>query len=65
MLWEKEKILVTSIFSFSHKVTLFSTHSKKNFCLYVTFILLSAKAFNLYQSKYLLFGKELIHPSYA
>ena len=38
---------------------MFSTHPKKNFCVYVTFILSSANAFNLDPSKNLLFGQEL------
>ena len=113
-LWEKEKLLVTSNFSFSHCVfkrlvlqtcknqglfgkgltlyhtvltlndpeeetfrkqcgkrrkccepafspfpTPFSTLPKTNFNFSVTFILSSASVFNLEQSKYLLFGKEL------
>ena len=49
-MWEKEKMLVTSIFSFT---------PEKNSCFKVTFILSSANAFNLDQSKNLLFGKEL------
>ena len=49
-------MLVTSILSFSHSVFY---PSKTNFNLSVTFMLLSASAFNLYQSKYLLFGKDL------
>ena len=40
---------------------MFSTHSKKNFCFSGSFILLSAYAFNLDQSKKLSFGKELRH----
>ena len=39
---------------------MFSIYPKKNFCFYVTFILLSANAFNLDQYKKLSFGKELI-----
>ena len=49
-------MLVTSIFSFSH---MFSMHPKKEFCFQVTFILLSANAFNLDKFKILSFGKEL------
>ena len=56
MLREKEKILVTRIFSFSHNVCY---PSKKNFRFPVTFILSSANAFNLDLSKNLSFGKEL------
>ena len=44
---------------FSPFLTMFSTHSKKNFSLSVTFILSSANAFNLNQSKNSLFGKDL------
>ena len=36
-----------------------STILQTNFDVWVTFILLSANAFNLYQSKILLFGIEL------
>ena len=36
-----------------------SIHPQKNFCFSVTFILSSANAFNLDQSKNLSFGKEL------
>ena len=39
--------------------TMFSTHPKTNFIFSVTFSLLSANAFNLDQSKILLFGTEL------
>ena len=49
MLWEKEKMLLTSIFSFSHNV--FYRYPRQKF--------LSANAFNLDQSKILPFGKEL------
>ena len=55
-LWEKEKMLVTSIFSFSHNVFY---PSKTNFNFSATFNLSSANAFNLDQSKNLSFGKEL------
>ena len=55
-LWEKEKMLVNSIFTFSHNVFYFS---RKNFNFSVTFIFSSANAFSLYQSYNLLFGKEL------
>ena len=48
-------MLVTSIFSFSHN---FSTLSKTEIIIYVTFILLSANAFNL-EVKLLLSGNEL------
>ena len=49
-LWEKEKML----FFFC---TMFSTLPKANFNFSAKCILLSANAFNLDQSKYLLFGK--------
>ena len=52
----KKKMLVTSIFSFSHSVFFLS---QANFNFSVTFILSSANAFNLDQFKNLLFGKEL------
>ena len=39
--------------------TMFSAHPNKNICFRVAFILSSASAFNLDQSKNLLFGKEL------
>ena len=55
-LWEKEKILVTSIFSFP---TIFSTLPKTDFNFSVKFNLSSANAFSFDQSKNLLFGKEL------
>ena len=54
--WEKEKMLVTSIFSFSHNV-FHPSPQKINFS--VTFILLSASPFSLDRSKNLSFGKEL------
>ena len=55
-LWEKEKMLVTSIFSFSHNVfLLFPTQSSFLYSLllthHFTFILSSASAFNLEQFK--------------
>ena len=53
---EKEKLLVTSIFSFSHNV---SYPSQDNFWFWITFILLSANPFNLDWCKILSFGKEL------
>ena len=53
----KEKMLVTSIFSFSHNVFY---PSQKEFLLESwVFFLLSANAFYLDQPKYLLFGKGL------
>ena len=54
-LWEKEKILATSIFSFTHHV--FFTLPKTEIIISVT--LSSANAFNLVQSEILSFGKEL------
>ena len=39
---------------------MFSTNPKKNICCQVTFLLSSANAFNLDQSKYLSFGKGII-----
>ena len=51
-MYEKEKMMVTSIFSFSYDV--FYPQINK-----FQFILLSANAFNLDQSKILSFGKEL------
>ena len=53
--WEKEKMLVTSIFSFSHNV--FYSYHKTNFN--ISFILVFANTFNLDFSKILSFGKEL------
>ena len=55
---EKEKMLVTAFPPFP---TMFSNLSKTNFKFWVTFILSSANALNLDQSKLLLFGKELRH----
>ena len=56
-LWEKEKMLVTSIFSFSHSV--FYPVSDRNHHLSYSFFLSSANAFNLVTCKILLFGKQL------
>ena len=55
-LWEKEKMLVTRIFSSSHSV---SALHKVNFSFRVTFILSPANAINLDKAKILTFGKEL------
>ena len=55
-LWEKEKMLVTSIFSFSHNV--FLPFPKTN-SIFHSHFLSSANALNLDQSKILSFGKEL------
>ena len=49
-------MLVTSIFSFSHNVSILS---KTNFDFRITFILSSASASDLDKSEILLFGKEL------
>ena len=54
---EKEKMLVTSIFSFSHDV--FYSIKKRKIVILATFYLASANAFNLDTSKILSFGKEL------
>ena len=56
-LWEKEKMIVTSIFSFSHHAYYPSQKKKINFS--VASIFLSANAFNLHQSEILSIGKEL------
>ena len=56
---EKEKMLVTSIFSFSLNV-LYPTKERNNHLS--AFNLSSANAFNLVQSKILLFGKEISSP---
>ena len=56
-LWEKEKMPVTSIFSFSNNVFY---PCKTNVTFSAKFNLLSANAFNLDQSKNLSFGKELM-----
>ena len=53
--WVKEKMLVPSIFSFSRKIF----HLFQKEVLFLSYILLSANAFNFDQSKNLLFGKEL------
>ena len=58
-LWEKEKLLETSILSFSHII--FSTLPKANFNSSAYFKLSSANALNLEQSKTLSFGTELTH----
>ena len=55
-LWEKEKMLVTSIFSFSHNV--FYPYRNKLQIL-VTFMVKSANAFNLDKANFLGFGKGL------
>ena len=55
-LYEKEKMLVTSISPFP---IMFSTLPNTNFIFSLTFILSSANAFNLDKSKNLRFGKEI------
>ena len=55
ILWEKEKMLVTSILSLSHVFYL----SQNKFQFLVFFILSSANAFNVDQTKILLFNKGL------
>ena len=55
-MWKKEKMLVTSIFFFSHNVFY---PLKTNSYFSATFILLYANAFNFDQSKNFLLGKEL------
>ena len=57
-MWEKEKMLVTNIFSFSHNVFYIS---QANFSFCSTFILSSANAFNFGLSKILWFGKGLMY----
>ena len=54
--WKKEKMLVISISPFP---VMFSTLPKTNFGFSITFIISSASAFNLDQSKNLSFGREL------
>ena len=56
-LWEKEKLLVQAISPFP---TMFSTLSKTEIIIFVTFNLLSANAFNLVWSKILSRGNGLI-----
>ena len=55
-LWEKEKMLVTSIFPLFPS---FSTPPKTMFNFWVTLTLLSAKSFIFNRSKILLFDEEL------
>ena len=50
--------MLTSIFSFSHNLFY---PSQNKFQFSATFILLSANAYNLDQSKILSFGRELTH----
>ena len=58
-LWEKEKMLVTGIFSFSHNVFL-PFPKQISFFQSHLFCRLQINAFNLDQSKMLSFGKESI-----
>ena len=53
-------MLVTSIFSFSHNI-FYPSQFQFQFLSHIFFFFSSANAFNLDQSKYLLFGKELTH----
>ena len=55
-LWEKEKMLVTSIFSFS---AMFSILINREIMILAMFNLSSADAFNLVTFKILSFGKGL------
>ena len=61
-MWEKEKMLVTSIFSFSHIVFYPLPPKKKKkkflFISYICFVVFK-NAFSVNQSKSLLLGKEL------
>ena len=56
-MWEKKKMLVTSIFFFSHNVFY---HMKDNFNISSKIDLLSANAFNLDQFEILSSGNGLI-----
>ena len=56
-LWEKEKLLVQAISPFP---TMFSTLSKTEITVFVTFNLSSANAFNLLWSKFFLCGNYLL-----
>ena len=56
ILWEKEKLLVHAISPFP---TMFSTLSKTEIIIFVTFNLSSANAFNFHQSKNLSSGNGL------
>ena len=57
-LWEKEKLLVQAISPFP---TVFSTLSKTEIIIFVTFNVWSANAFNLVWSKILSCGNGLNH----
>ena len=55
-LWEKEKMLATSIFPFSHN--LFLSYEKTNPNFWVTIILLSENAFTLHKFNVLLIAES-------
>ena len=55
-MWEKEKLLVTSNFSFSHSV--FYPFGELSI-IFIKFELLSANSFNLEESKFCRLGKGL------
>ena len=55
-MWEKEKMLIVSIQSFSHNVFY---SKKREIIILKAFNLTSANVFNFIQSKILLFGKQL------
>ena len=57
-MWEMEKMLVISIFSFSHNV--FFCIKEKKIDIFAMINLSSSNAFNLVESKILLFWKGLI-----
>ena len=63
-LLEWEKMLVTSIFSFSHSVFYSSTLSRREITILASFNLSSANAFNFENSKILSFSKELKNRSH-
>ena len=56
-MWEKEKMLVTSIFSFSHNV--FKENPKENFCFLGHTYFVVCKCFQVGPVLKLSFGKEL------
>ena len=57
-MWEKEKMLVTSIFSFFHNV-FYPSKNKFQFFIHIHFVVCKIYAFDLDQSKIESFGKEL------
>ena len=60
ILWEKKKILMTGIFTFSHNVSNpFTKKKKKKNAILVTFELSSANSLNLKKPNILSFAKEL------